>query len=113
VPYVVVTVQMVLSGPDVYNLVRKSRQQATASNSFDQVMAYQGIHVQSQLLGARVTPPPHSQSSLSCPFLLGMLLRTGRILLSTARSCLGCCSILEESATASNSFVLVIAYQGI
>ena len=58
-PYVEVIVQMVLSSADVYNLANsKSGQTATASNSFDAVMAQQGIDVQSELLGARVSWNP-------------------------------------------------------
>ena len=62
-PYVEVIVQMVLSSTDVYNLANsKSGQTATASNSFDAVMAQQGIDVQSELLGARVSWNPWSHS---------------------------------------------------
>lgn len=57
-PYVDVIVQMVLSGADVYNLANsRGGQTTTASNSFDAVMGQQGIHIQSQLLGARVRSP--------------------------------------------------------
>ena len=56
-PYVDTTVQLQLSGQAVYNLANsKGGQSATASNSFDAVMAQQGVHIQSQLLGARVMP---------------------------------------------------------
>lgn len=67
-PYVDVTVQMLLSGADVYNLANsKGGQTATASNSFDAVMAQQGILVQSQLLGARVSHHSTLQKSHAHP----------------------------------------------
>ena len=63
-PYVQVIVQMVLSSTDVYNLANsKSGQTVTASNSFDAVMAQQGIQVQAELLGARVSQNPRTPHS--------------------------------------------------